>query len=317
LSQAKAQAQVDHSRSAVATASSEIDEHGAQVAKLQQAARANHDEYEIAVRICCNELDLASQLGIQNSMLGAIGHVFGEVGGAILAPVEWVGGKVEEWAQKTAKDVVNLAEHPSWEALREVLNDAKAPLEVVGAAALIGVLVLNPELAIFAYAVEAGGGVTLATVGIDTAMTTGDAYEAARGDKKAQSHLLEDGTSLAADALPLGKVFKEDKPFVHIQHQASKEEKVLASQSKSHMVAYKEGMGSGYKGWATRYENQRSQLKALAAGSSHWKQEVERSAFLKDRGSKYFIHAVGESVENKTAPTTRHPIVFPAWYHAL
>jgi Putative T7SS secretion signal domain len=198
ISQANAQVAVDHARSNAMTAAADVQGHQEQLSSLMRAAQSNYSNYEQAVSVCCQGLDLAGDLGIKNDPFGGIkrfvGGAFKDVGDVVSAPVHW--------AEHTWKDAEEFFAHPSWKAFRSLLEDARAPLEVAGVLLIAASAVLAPEAVI--PLLLAASRIETAVDGLETA---GDLVEAGIGNaaqkREADSHLGEDGVNLAMDVVGL------------------------------------------------------------------------------------------------------------------
>jgi hypothetical protein len=201
-SKVSAQQAVDQARAAAASAQAAVDDHNSEIASYRKQAESNREQYEEAVRACCGAVDAASALGIQNTVLGGVGHFMGEVGGVVAAPFVWVGGQIGD----VGHAVVGWVDQ-NWETIRGVLDKLGQALAVVGVLAAVVAVFVQPELALplFLYASRAQA-VT------DGAMGAGDAFVSATGDakekQKAEGHLVEDGMSIALDVSGL-KAIKE------------------------------------------------------------------------------------------------------------
>ena len=151
VSKASWQRALDDASTAVATANADQDEFNGQISNLRSAAHLNHSEYENAANVCCSGLETASHLGIRNSFTHALGHFLHDVGSGIATGVVWAGREVEragedveQWGEQTWKDAADAFwNHPSWGALRTVLEDVKEPLEIAGAVLAVTGLVAS------------------------------------------------------------------------------------------------------------------------------------------------------------------------------
>jgi uncharacterized protein YukE len=325
-SQSSAQRAIDRATSAVAHANSEHDEALNKIASLRAAAVANHDEFESAAQACCSQLDLASHLGIRNSMVRALEHVGGKVLEALASPFVWAGKEAYKWGDHALHDVEKFIHDPSWENLRNILEDAKGPLEVAGAALLVAALVLSvvatagadaPILVALAegaaWGVESAGmGIGAVTLAVDGAVTAGDGSEAifgsGQGQRAARGHLAGDVFDTATDAATLGA------------GGAGKAElKNLADKASNEAIDYLHTGNSHELGWVTRYEKQYLHMRNLP--------KVEDPTTIASKLEQMGIHYLGgfdkANLEQLTPgphahkPTLFHRIVLPPFETAL
>lgn len=262
VSQSSAQRAMEHAGSAIAHANAEHDEALSKVASLHAAAAANHDAFEAAAQTCCSQLDIASHLGIRNSVVKALEHVGGQVLQTLASPFVWAGKEVYKWGDHALHDAETFLHDPSWENLRNVLEDAKAPLEVAGAALLIAGLAASviasggadaPVLLALADAAgtmdAVGFGVNTATLAIDGTVTAGDGSEAIFGSGQAQrdarGHLVGDAFDTATDAAVGATGTHESAQLDSLADKASNE-----------ALDYLDTGNSHYLSWVTRYQKQ-------------------------------------------------------------
>jgi uncharacterized protein YukE len=208
-SQARAQSAIDGAARALAKAGADQEASQARGKSLMGTAESNWQDFQVAAQSCASQLQTASQLGIQNSFFKPIGDFFGHVGGAVVGVVTWTAGKIGEGIGAAGHW---MDEH--WKDIRHVLDALKKPLEIIGAVAIVvaAAATLQPELLVampwLVGAVGASDALTTGMLATDSAITGGDAVEAAIGSgrprAKAEADLETDATSLASDYVTRG-----------------------------------------------------------------------------------------------------------------
>ncbi|HWB69312.1 MAG TPA: hypothetical protein VG518_04995 [Solirubrobacterales bacterium] len=326
VSKASAQRALDSASGEAARASAAVEEISGKIDSLRSSAHTNHEQWEAAASACCSGLDAASHLGIRNSVgswfdRNVTHGIPGKAVGAVASGVAWTFREGEElvedvghWAGRTWDDVGKLggdilSGHLSWADTRAVLEDAKAPLIVAGIGLTVAAVVLTdgaatPLLVAEVDIATAGSAVATATALDDVAIGVGDSSEAIFGDTeekrgKYRDGLLDDATNLGTDLIG-----------VHGAHGSiatAQKDQALSKKAAEEMQKYRDTGRSGYKGWATRYQNQMT-----TKGD-----RIRETAI--DEAKKQVLEKGVESLETSSsspqcpAPTIPHEITLPSF----